>query len=197
MQCSRCGQNEATIHEVVIDSSGEKVETHLCEACAADSGLVAQASGPVKSLLTSYMVSGGTAEGTQGSGAAPAGQGLACPGCGLTFGQFRQSGLLGCPSCYKSFEERLGPLIARAHEGATHHVGKVPRRALGESSVGGRGSALLGSPEERSERVSTLRRQLAEAVKGEKYERAAEIKGEIDRLLGIDGEAIESEENGS
>ena len=34
-----------------------------------------------------------------------------CPACGRTYGQFSSSLLLGCPHCYKTFEQELKPLI--------------------------------------------------------------------------------------
>ena len=39
--------------------------------------------------------------------------------------------LLGCANDYTVFERDLTPLLQRAHEGATHHVGKVPARRGG------------------------------------------------------------------
>lgn len=35
----------------------------------------------------------------------------ACPVCGRTFGEFSESLLLGCPHCYKTFEQELLPLV--------------------------------------------------------------------------------------
>ena len=46
-----------------------------------------------------------------------------CPSCGLTFGDYLKSGLLGCPSCYDLFNEELLPYIKKI-QGETVHVGK-------------------------------------------------------------------------
>jgi protein-arginine kinase activator protein McsA len=48
----------------------------------------------------------------------------------LAFAQFRNNGLLGCGACYAAFEGLLSPMLARAHEGGTHHVGRKPRSAI-------------------------------------------------------------------
>lgn len=128
-------------------------------------------------------VAGGAAAGAAGRGDAALG---ACGRCGLTYAAFKQTGLLGCPGCYAAFEERLGPLLERAHEGATHHVGKVPRRALAECRAegGGEGAAgLLGGEAERAERIETVRKQLRRAVESEQYELAARLRDELDGLL--------------
>ncbi len=194
-----CGEREATIHEVIIQN-GKKIERHLCEKCAAKAGIDAQPHVPINELITKYIMSQpGAAPGIKAAAAAFAGGGLtapvevSCPTCATRFGEFKQSGLLGCPNCYKAFESRLAPLLERAHEGGSHHVGKMPRRALSDSRAGaasGRPAieSILGTLEERSERLSALRRQLAEAVEGEQYERAAKLRDEIRRITEVAGD---------
>ena len=81
--------------------------------------------------------------------------------------QFREQSLLGCADCYKAFETPLAPLLERAHESGTHHVGKMPRRA--------------GSGEQRQALLTRMRKRLAEAVAGEDYELAARLRDEIRR----------------
>ncbi len=92
-----------------------------------------------------------------------------CPTCGITFGQFRQSGTLGCPDCYEAFEKQLAPLIERAQNGATHHRGKTPRRA--------------GTSIDRTHLIRQLTKELDQAVAAEQYERAAKLR---DRLRNMD-----------
>lgn len=155
-KCDSC-EREATVHEVTI-RNGEKVEKHLCDECARSHGLAVQQHAPIDQLITKFVMS------QSGQPAAPAKAGT-CTTCGLTFNDFRQNGLLGCPDCYKAFEPQIGPLIERAHEGATHHVGKSPRRVAGAA--------------DRQERIRVLRKQLAEAIAAEQYERAARLRDEL------------------
>ncbi|MDX2115759.1 MAG: UvrB/UvrC motif-containing protein [Planctomycetota bacterium] len=154
-KCDRCSA-EATVHEVMI-RNGEKVEKHLCEACAREEGVAVASHAPINELITSFVMSQ--------AGAQPAAKPGACAGCGMNFAEFRQSGLLGCSECYKAFEPQLGPMIERAHEGATHHTGKTPRRGVGAV--------------DRQERIVVLRRQLSEAIAAEQYERAAALRDEL------------------
>ena len=178
MKCDRCDK-EATVHEVTV-RAGQRVERHLCEHCAREQGIAVQTHTPITQLLSQVIAA-------QAAGLAPeqttAGAPTACPSCGITHAQFRQTGLLGCPDCYRAFENQLGPLLERAHEGGTHHVGKVPKRL---ASRGAPGSALpvvlLGGEEEKRQRMTTLQRQLAEAVAAEQYERAAQLRDELGRL---------------
>jgi len=177
MLCDQCGEREATNHEVVI-KGGQTLERHLCDQCASQAGMGASTqSVPVTELVSQYVFSK--------QGGKPAGaEEPACTGCGMGYGEFKRTGLVGCSACYESFADRLNPLLERAHEGAATHVGKVPRRALAELREGGEESAeaILGTLEQRAERIETIRRRLDEAVKAEQYERAAALRDELDKL---------------
>ena len=154
-KCDRC-ESEATVHEVTI-RDGRKEERHLCEGCAKAEGLASVQHSPLEQLVTKFaLAQSGSREATRTG---------ACPDCGLTFAEFRRDGLLGCGACYKAFESLLGALIERAHEGATHHVGKTPRRA--------------GGIVDRQERIRFLRKQLSDAIAAEEYERAAKLRDEL------------------
>ena len=155
--CDKCG-NPATFHEIAI-VKGEKVQKHLCELHAKQEGLaptVTQTS--INELLTNFVKSD--------SGAASE-QDLKCEECGLAYSDFREHTLMGCPACYVAFDAPLGPLLERAHDGASQHVGKVPSRA--------------GSSEQRQQHVLKMRRRLEEAVTAEDYEMAARLRDEIRR----------------
>lgn len=170
MKCDKCDK-QAVVHEVVIQK-GVKQEVHLCSEHAAESGYViqSQVTGPINQLLGQFMV----------SHAGKAGQPRkTCPSCGLTLGQFRKSGVLGCPDCYEAFEEQLDPIIQRAHAGATHHIGKSPNRA--------------GDAVDRQMELRRLMRELDQAVAAEAYERAAEIR---DRLMNLEPESGEGGRTG-
>lgn len=112
----------------------------------------------------------------------------ACPSCNLSFARFKSSGILGCPRCYQSFEDRLGPMIERAHEGGLSHVGKIPQRALCEcrdTTDSTRLNALLGDLNQREDRLNGVRSQLEHAVEHEDYEQAALLRDELTRLTAL------------
>jgi protein arginine kinase activator len=79
--------------------------------------------------------------------------------------------MFGCEHDYQTFEKDLAPLLQRAHDGATHHVGKVPRRAGGPAPAKPR----------RMVDLAKLRKELARAVEAEDYERAARLRDQIRR----------------
>src|SRR5215212_8502729 len=161
MKCDNCNK-PATVHLTEI-RNGKKIEKHLCEACAAASeGLPVKAHTPINELLTNFVMAH---QGIQKE------LGTACEHCGITWAEFRQHGLFGCERDYDLFEKDLSPLLQRAHEGATHHTGKVPTRA------GASGAAAR--PKKKMVDVGRLRKELQRAVETEDYERAAKIRDQI------------------
>ena len=159
MKCDNCNKT-ATVHLTEI-KSGKKIEKHLCEQCAAQNeGLPVKSHMPINELLTNFVMAH--------SGLTTKEAAATCEHCGVTWAEFRQSGLLGCQHDYALFEKELTPLLQRAHEQATHHVGKVPARRGG-----------TGVPMKRQVDVAKLRRELAKAVEAEDYERAAKLRDQI------------------
>lgn len=190
------------MHELRVQG-GKKHEQHLCEQCARELGIAVPGSISVPELIEKMITAQPAPEPPKAQRAAPAVQGQSCPSCGMTYAEFRQSGQLGCPGCYKAFEAQLGPLLERWHEGGSHHVGKIPARAAGGippgSAMPGQGvrlthgvaqaspESLLGGESERRQKLELLRRHLDEAVAAEQYERAAALRDEIRRLAGPGG----------
>jgi protein arginine kinase activator len=157
-KCDKCDR-PATHHSVEI-IKGQKIEKHLCDLHAQEAGLTVKAlHTPINELLTNFVKL------HSGSATAPE---LLCEACGLSFSEFREHSLMGCPQCYVAFEAPLGSLLERAHEGATHHVGKVPRRA--------------GASEHRQQQLMRMRKRLDQAVASEDYELAAKLRDEIRRF---------------
>jgi protein arginine kinase activator len=159
IKCQGCGKNPATVHLTEI-IEGEKRERHLCESCAVGEGIaVGKAPQSLNEWLSSFVMQ-------QAASAETAG--LSCPECGTNYSDFRQRGLLGCPACYASFEKTLLPLIERAHENASHHVGKVPPD--------------VDRASRRQYELIDMRRRLRTAVETEDYEEAAKLRDRIKEL---------------
>jgi protein arginine kinase activator len=158
MVCQRCKKNTATVHLTEIVKN-EKREKHLCEKCAVQEGLAVKAPVPINELLASFVA--------EQAGARELAK-LTCPQCGMSFLEFRNRGLLGCPGDYDAFAKVLVPLLERAQEGASQHVGKVPARS--------------GAGPKKQQELMRLRRELAEAVEKENYELAATLRDQIKAL---------------
>jgi protein arginine kinase activator len=162
MSCEQCHEREAVIHLTQIVN--EQVTTlHLCERCAADKGVESPGSQP-KTPLGTFLA----AMGQELPNQVPAPRtGDTCPRCGGSLQDFRESGRLGCPDCYRSFEVPLRDLLRRLH-GSTQHMGE--RYADKEKAL----PAAQARPQ-----AAELREQLRLAVETENFELAAELR---DRL---------------
>ena len=160
-KCDQCDR-PATYHAVEI-IKGKKIEKHLCDQHAAEDGLgIKSAHAPINELLTNFVKA-------TGSEKPAASLDLTCQDCGLSFSEFRDKSLLGCPGCYAAFEAPLSSLLERAHEGGSHHIGKTPRRS------GGAG-------EQRQLQITRIRKRLDDAVEAEDYELAAQLRDDLSDL---------------
>jgi protein arginine kinase activator len=160
MQCQICTKNDATIHLTEI-SDGVRTEIHVCETCAVEQDIAVKSHIPINELLSNLLAS----QPTDAELAGPAETEIVCPNCGFTLAQFQKEGTLGCPADYEVFEKVLRPLIEKAHDGKTAHVGKVPS------------SAPLDTKEQMQ--LLNLRQRLEAAVQSEDYELAAKLRDEI------------------
>ena len=171
MYCELCKKNPATIHYTKI-VNGYKEERHLCEQCA--NSLKEPGGGfPTLGLMPDFSMAdfiGGFFN--PESQSQPFVQKNmtahdACPMCGMTAGEFRRVGRVGCSNCYSYFAEYMPGLIQRIH-GNSCHTGKVPVR----------GEAKLAE----KQKIVQLRQALQQAISEEQFERAAELRDEIRRL---------------
>jgi protein arginine kinase activator len=162
MLCQECRKRPATVHITRI-VNGRKAEMSLCEQCAREKGeleFLVEPQFPIQSFLAGLLQQGAV---PMLEVSAPA----KCETCGLTFEEFSRTGRLGCSGCYERFGDRLDPVLRRIH-GSARHTGKVPARS---------GEAIKVRRE-----LARLREALAEAVKAEEFEKAAELRDEIKRL---------------
>ncbi|HTK43043.1 MAG TPA: UvrB/UvrC motif-containing protein [Gemmatimonadales bacterium] len=166
MSCDQCHEREAVIHLTQIVN--EQVTTlHLCERCAAEKGVESTATveqNPFAKLVAASMGKASPDLTLVGSGTRGA-----CPRCGATLQDFRESGRLGCADCWRAFEAPLRDLLRRLH-GSTVHMGERYAERNGEAvRVNG----------DSAPHQADLREQLRLAIETENFELAAELR---DRL---------------
>jgi len=171
MLCQECQQRQASVHLTKIINN-HKTEVHLCEECARKrDDIISFTPFSVNDLLASFM--------DLGKAPAPYEKTVSetCPFCGMSYQQFKKSGLLGCRECYDAFNSKLLPVLHRL-QGRTEHSGKVPRRS---------GMGILMRKE-----ISRLKSELKKAVDTEAFEKAAELRDrlkELERQLSRGGDA--------
>ena len=165
MMCEECGVNPAVFHFVTIRNE-EKTERNLCPACMAKykqqlPGLdIKNLAGILNNLLVGKK--DGEKEEIDPETAA-----VTCSQCGMTYGEFRKCGMVGCAACYKAFREPMTALLQRIH-GNTQHAGRVPGGVHSGVSI--------------RMNIDRLRQQLERAVANEEYEQAAKYRDAIRSL---------------
>jgi protein arginine kinase activator len=159
MLCCICKEKPATVHYTQI--AGDKTQKlDLCESCAKSKGATDPAGFALADLLLGL---GASQEIEQAVG----GPDVKCPQCGFSQADFKKSGRLGCPECYKTFAEGLEGLLKTMHKG-TKHVGKAP--------------AALRHTREAADRLKVLQKKLAKAIQDENFEQAAILRDELKQL---------------
>ena len=166
MLCQHCNKRPATTH-VKRTVNGVTTELRLCAHCAQEQGLSTLVGG-----LGGFGGFGMDLGDFWGSlfaepMALQADQTERCPGCGATFDRIARAGKVGCPSCYTTFRDRLLPSVERIH-GKTRHTGKQPTAA--------------GEIARKHQQLEDLKRQLAESVEKQEYERCAQLRDQIKKL---------------
>ena len=170
MLCERCKKNEATVHYREIMNGKEK-KYLLCADCAKE----LEKSGEISLSAPQFF---GESEGSLfnsmfGSLFAPArgeralSEAKKCPLCGATFGELVNEGKVGCAKCYDVFGQELERTISGIH-GQSTHAGRSPAKLKDKLDV--------------PQRIRALERELKEAIKDERYERAAELRDELNSL---------------
>jgi len=162
MKCQFCKTASATVRCTEI-INGKKSEMFLCMECAEKQGLNNPLAG-LPEIFTKIL------ENILGEEIKEAQKGRKsekprrrCGACGATLAQFEKTGLLGCPECYTYFEDEIKVLLRRIH-GSNQHIGNRPRSRRATAPV---------------KKLPELQRELQQAVKDERFERAAELRNMI------------------
>ena len=162
MYCDECKKQIASVHLTQI-YQGKKVETHLCEACAAKKGALMldfDNNFSIPHLLGSFL--GNTNDVKEKQNLSQGG--TACSNCGMTFANIQKKGKIGCSECYSAFENELEATLRRIN-GNSNHVGKVPSRG--------------GQSIQMKRKLDELKTELQQAVASEQYEKAVQIRDSI------------------
>lgn len=165
MLCQQCHERDANVHFTQI-INGNMVKMYLCSQCADVKGHFAFS--PQLNLgdflwgIPNFIKDDGFKHIEKPVK-------ISCDVCGLSLDDFRSTGKLGCPNCYKVFRDNLNPILRRLH-GNTEHVGKAP----------GKVSHCI----KYSDELEKLRGELAEAISREEYEKAAGLR---DQIRGLEG----------
>ncbi len=164
MKCDKCSENDATIHFTQVHD-GKVVSYNLCQDCAGRMGVKGSKSGGGQQSMCAPEAKQEVLSELAGEQAAGAGL---CEFCHSTLDDIKNSGRLGCGQCYFTFQEQVDELLQRI-QGSSFHVGK-------------RSSQPEGEMYNHQVLVRELKKKLNKAVRKENYEKAAELRDEIQNL---------------
>ncbi|OHB57262.1 MAG: hypothetical protein A2173_02790 [Planctomycetes bacterium RBG_13_44_8b] len=174
MQCEICKIKAATVHLTEI-VDGQRIESHLCQACAQKEGITIKSQLSLNELLSSLIAAHQQADERQTDAVEKS-----CPVCGMTLEMFRKNALLGCPKDYEIFDKSLQAIIEKAHNGNLMHKGKtppgVPQQVVSDNIEKDKAET------EEENKIASLKKQLDEAVRKEDYELAAKIRDQLKAL---------------
>lgn len=162
MLCDICNKRESVISYTKINENKVE-EVHLCEVCAEkkfkmDFATYQDIMPKIEDVLRGILKLGPNYHEDED---------IVCEYCNRTFTEFKNTGILGCPHCYKTFEHEFDKYL-RALNLKDGYKGKIPKNA-DEYLVLNR-------------KISELKSKLDIAVSMEEYEKAARFRDEINEL---------------
>lgn len=179
MLCDNCRRNEATVR-YLENINGEKKELHLCEECSKKLGIEDKMQ--IHMGLEFPSLFGGIFEELMEPDFMPLFneiKDIKCKSCGISFDDIVNTGKLGCPECYETFESRLDPILKRI-QGTNRHVGRLGK--IGENKINIENDNEKENKNKEESKLEKLEKNLKQAIKEERYEDAAKYRDEIKKL---------------
>lgn len=189
MKCEICHKGDAST-AIVVKQDGREKELYVCADCAAvhrNGSAAPNKSGNDKPKVS--IIKGNSEQPPpfveelvkatlgfmKGVAEAEENEKRVCPCCHAKWEQIKESGRIGCPSCWKTFarqirDEFLAGEFGRAHLGSAPAIDQLPDATAARK---------------------ILERDLKAAIAREDYHRAALLKSRLDKLAG-DGKEPES-----
>ena len=165
MKCQICHKNEAQIVFTQIVNN-EKVVMQICTECAKKKGLSIEfeAVEPLTPESTNFLSALTDNVEDEDNEQVPD---LSCEVCGLTYAEFKKSGLFGCDMCHVAFGDHTREILKQIH-GVSLHEGKV--------------AEPLPVKTDMKHQLKKLRAELKHCVEMEEYEKAAELRDKIEEI---------------
>lgn len=178
MLCQICNKNPATIH-IQENMNGQKQELHLCLECAGKrtfgsavfNGMdLSEVLETLEKNIEGFVAPQNNSEQKEKDA-------VTCPECSWTGAQLRKTGRLGCPACYRTFEQELTDRCLKLHRSAVH-TGKIPEIQENTEIV----SETMKTVREQTQnqrKLENLEQDLRQAVLREEYELAAQLRDQL------------------
>ncbi len=155
--CDQCDQ--PAVYQDVRIVNGIHNTIHLCQEHAIEAGLEVH---DADFSILLHIQHGGTDNPSIKS----------CPDCGMNIPKYKETSLLGCPTCYETFRDQLIHVIARVQDNHIQHVGHSPKQ--------------LTTDMQRNLQIRRLLKELESEVNKENYEGAAKLRDQLKDLYECD-----------
>lgn len=182
MICENCGENEANVKYTQI-VNGVKKEMKLCEHCANELGIgEMDFSMPIN--LSSFLGEFFEDEEDTFLPEFTKTKELRCDECGMTYDEFTHTGKFGCANCYNTFSDKIDAILKNLHASNRHvgRKGKIIKPVLDKETVKKEETKQEAKEKNSVSKIDTLKENLKQAIKEERYEDAAHIRDEIKKL---------------
>ena len=180
MLCDNCGKREANVR-YSENINGVKKELHLCEECSRKLGITDRMDFRMPSLdfsnfFGSFLEDFSTPEFMPLLNEVKQ---IKCDSCNSTFDDIINTGRYGCANCYDVFEDRMDPILKKL-QGANRHTGRLGK--ISDNKLKYEESKENKKQEKHENKLEELQAKLKQAIKEERYEDAAKIRDEINKL---------------
>ena len=156
MNCDRCGK--PSVYHSTLIVNGVSQTTNLCHDCAIKEGVFETTPTSIFDDMFDAFSSFLPFEKVSD---------ITCPVCKTSLREFKTTHKLGCPNCYEAFREEVKAILSRTAPNNLHKIEAGTTKAKKVS---------------KQDKIASLRAEMAQAVKEERYEDAGKIKKQIQKL---------------
>ena len=162
MKCDRCGK--PSVYHSTLIVNGVSQTTNLCRDCAIKEGVFNDSPTSLFDDMFSAFADFLPFSKVEN---------IVCPVCKTSLREFKNTEHLGCPNCYDAFREEIENIVKRIAPRQTHKQEKLNEYIAKKSNE---------KDMTTEDKIANLRQEMAQAVKEERYEDAAKLKKEIQKL---------------
>ena len=155
-KCDKCGK--VSVYRSTLIVNGVSQTTNLCRDCAIKEGVFVSEPTSIFDELFSPFIGFMPFERVED---------IVCPVCKTSLKQFKTTGLLGCANCYDAFDKEISKIVGKIAPHTEHKQESIKPTKTKQSA---------------EDKVAELKKELALAVKEERYEDAGKIKKQIQKL---------------
>jgi len=159
MNCDKCGK--PSVYRSTLIVNGVSQTTNLCRDCAIKEGVFTSQPTSIFDDMFSVFADFLPFEKVED---------VVCPVCKTSLREFKTTQKLGCPNCYEAFREEISKIINKISPINRHKQESIKAIKTAKTKQTKQGKILA------------LREEMKFAVSEERYEDAAKIKKQIQKL---------------